>query len=50
MSELTKALNKIWRHDNNVLHNNKSKEELLADLYEEIADVSICLQYLIDLV
>ena len=49
MSELTKALNKIWRHDNNVLHNNKSKEELLADLYEEIADVSICLQYLIDL-
>ena len=44
MSELTKALNKLWRFDNK-----KSKEELLANVYEELADVSICLQYLIEI-
>lgn len=49
MSELTKALNKLWRFDKNVLHNKKSKEELLANVYEELADVSICLQYLIEI-
>lgn len=49
MSELTKALNKLWRFDKNVLHNKKSKEELLANVYEEHADVSICLQYLIEI-
>lgn len=49
MSELTKALNKLWRFDKNVLHNKKSKEELLANVYEELADVSICLRYLIEI-
>lgn len=49
MSELTKALNKLWRFDKNFLHNKKSKEELLANVYEELADVSICLQYLIEI-
>ena len=34
MSELAKALNKLWRFDKNVLHNKKSKEELLANVYE----------------
>lgn len=40
MAELTQAINKHWRKE----IPNRNNHELLNDIYEEIADVEVCLE------
>ena len=42
MAELTQAINKVWRYRKK----RKNKYKRLAHIYEEIADVEICLDHL----
>lgn len=50
MAELTQAINKLWRANKNGQSTQKSEEECLDNLIEELADVQIMiwqLEYLI---
>lgn len=47
MSELTKAILKKWRVNGEGMETSATKEDVEQNLYEELADVSVCLQELI---
>ena len=44
MAELTQAINKLWRKKGNVQNTDKTTDECLHNVFEEIADVEIMLE------
>lgn len=44
MAELTKAINKLWRHESGQVAYKYESVDLLNNVYEELADVEVMLE------